>query len=643
MDEALLRHGRLHRILYAALTFAVILSGSSNAGAESPAEIKRNVVVVLPRFHDATRETFADLSDFARRQAEQLRSRAQSDPRYAKSETQDFVRQLDALALTYASYAQSSGHGSGWLWRPRRDDESAYIVTNRDVAGQARDVVIEFRRPTVKEVTGEVIYVSSTVDLAVIKIAAAEIPKGATGLELFGQSLSEGDPIFASGYPGTTTAKGRRASYSLTNGIVSNADFDTGLSDGLTLEHSATIDRGNSGGPLLMRTRSRSFRVVGINTAYNSSRRNSNLAIPAALVADELAAALEAQKVATDPPRMESELRATAEKLAVELGSARPDLKLLRGLIAYAYVGDSPDSLVAPVESWLDGKMDDATFAIYLLRPVEIARYVLLLDLHEAWGSHAGSVGEVRLARVIDRDEVGEGGPVRTIFEMHGKKREISWVWEQGSWRIAHAALPRSSSYKRSVNEDATELRERSRTADRNDTFEDDTLEYDDFDQSYSTFRQLDLWYGVHLGLGRGRFSFEAFLLDVEDQGDTTFSFGGEAGISFFENLSVAGELSYVRLFEDILRTAVVLQPEAAVVDEPVFVRGIGRLGGTFDLGAGNIRSAFLAVIGLGAEVRLEPNDPYVLMLRVDHERVLAQLSDPEVSAWRLVAGVRFR
>lgn len=153
--------------------------------------------------------------------------------------------------------------------RPRRDprtvqslgsgfviDPSGLIVTNNHVIADADEIVANFANGD--KLTAEVIGVDDKTDLALIKVTAEE-PLPATR---FGRSegLRVGDWVIAIGNPfgfgGTVTA-----------GIVSalDRDINSGPYDHF-IQTDASINRGNSGGPLF----NLGGEVVGINTAIMS-------------------------------------------------------------------------------------------------------------------------------------------------------------------------------------------------------------------------------------------------------------------------------------------------------------------------------------------------------------------------------------
>ncbi len=159
--------------------------------------------------------------------------------------------------------------GSGFVI----DAENGYIVTNNHVIRDAEDVRVTFHDD--RTIEAEIIGYDEKTDLAVLKVDPSK--KKLTAVK-FGDSnvLRVGDWVVAIGNPfglgGTVTA-----------GIISarQRDINSGPYDDY-LQTDASINRGNSGGPMF----DLDGQVIGINTAIFSPSGGSvgiGFAIPSAL------------------------------------------------------------------------------------------------------------------------------------------------------------------------------------------------------------------------------------------------------------------------------------------------------------------------------------------------------------------------
>ncbi len=211
--------------------------------------------------------------------------------------------------------------GSGFVFDP-----AGYILTNNHVIDGAASVTVTFQDGTI--LPAIIVGRDKAADLAVLKVAAGHPLPALT----FGDSgkLRVGDWVMAIGnpygLPGSTSA-----------GIVSALDrnINSGNYDDF-IQTDATINRGNSGGPLF----DMQGEVIGVNSAiYSPSGASDGIgfAIPSAMVAPV------AQELKTTGSM-------TRGWLGVATQEVTPQIQQLLGLpgIAGALVGGvSPDSPAA--------------------------------------------------------------------------------------------------------------------------------------------------------------------------------------------------------------------------------------------------------------------------------------------------------
>ncbi|MCY3024142.1 MAG: PDZ domain-containing protein [Planctomycetota bacterium] len=157
------------------------------------------------------------------------------------------------------------GTGSGAIISP-----DGYVVTNHHVAGHA--VALRCRLANREEVPATLVGTDPLADIAVIKLDLSARPAGAPPLTAarWGNSdvMQVGDPVYAMGCP-------LGLSQSVTRGILANKDMMVPKRMGDTFEldgeevgslvkwfgHDATIQPGNSGGPLV----NAKGEIVGVN------------------------------------------------------------------------------------------------------------------------------------------------------------------------------------------------------------------------------------------------------------------------------------------------------------------------------------------------------------------------------------------
>ncbi len=163
-----------------------------------------------------------------------------------------------------ANNQQSTGTG----FVVQTSGDYAYVVTNDHVVNGATDIVLSTQTSgplpavSVQEDTAD--------DLAVIKIAQPSEPLPAL---TWGQSEGAklGENVVAIGF-----ALGLKGEPTISNGIISALHRDVGQR-WLYLQHTAPINHGNSGGPLL----DLQGTVIGINTLLDENAQSVYFAIPA--------------------------------------------------------------------------------------------------------------------------------------------------------------------------------------------------------------------------------------------------------------------------------------------------------------------------------------------------------------------------
>ena len=165
------------------------------------------------------------------------------------------------------------GHGTGFIVYRGKEP---LIVTNRHVvAGAGR---LEARHADGSQLPPvRLTYVSREHDIAVLSFEKIDASIG-EGMAFAAEDPPELAPVIAAGFPGLLG----RASFQLTRGHVSNAKLllPDGARDVVFLQHTAVVDPGSSGGPLV----NERGEVVGINTRKATEREAVSFAIPGTIV-----------------------------------------------------------------------------------------------------------------------------------------------------------------------------------------------------------------------------------------------------------------------------------------------------------------------------------------------------------------------
>ncbi|NLX62818.1 MAG: PDZ domain-containing protein [Tissierellia bacterium] len=150
-------------------------------------------------------------------------------------------------------------------------DSNGYILTNSHVIdnGNAKNIRVLFDNGDEKE--AKVLWYDALLDLAIIKVDAKNLPVAKLGDS---DKLLVGEPAIAIGNP-----LGLEFQSTVTSGIISGLHRTINVEGNVIedlIQTDASINQGNSGGPLL----NSKGEVVGINTAKISSAEGLGFAIP---------------------------------------------------------------------------------------------------------------------------------------------------------------------------------------------------------------------------------------------------------------------------------------------------------------------------------------------------------------------------
>jgi len=167
-------------------------------------------------------------------------------------------------------------------------NNQGYIVTNAHVIRRAQKITVILHDAS--QLEAKLISADATSDLAVLKV---QPPEGTTLPFLpLGRSddLMVGETVIAIGNP-------LGYANSVTTGVVSAVERTLEFAGGVKCENlvqtDAPINPGNSGGPLL----NIRGEWIGINTAIRADARNIGFAIPADMVAAQLAKLLDFERI----------------------------------------------------------------------------------------------------------------------------------------------------------------------------------------------------------------------------------------------------------------------------------------------------------------------------------------------------------
>ncbi|MDF2678186.1 MAG: hypothetical protein K0Q97_2528 [Bacillota bacterium] len=157
--------------------------------------------------------------------------------------------------------------GSGFIVDP-----SGYILTNAHVIGDGEYENISVSLIDGTQEVGEVLWYDTSLDLAIVKINKTELP----AVEFAdSDTLKVGEPVVAIGNPMTLDLE-RTVTDGIISGLNRSISFESGTVIEPLIQTDASINSGNSGGPLF----NAEGKVIGINTAKMNSAEGLGFSIP---------------------------------------------------------------------------------------------------------------------------------------------------------------------------------------------------------------------------------------------------------------------------------------------------------------------------------------------------------------------------
>lgn len=378
------------------------------AFAASAQTLRETVAIVRPKLSESTQIFLTDFSKSLR-----------GDGFYAAA---------DVLQ----NYGKGS-FGTGFVYRDKHDNR-LYIITNRHVVEQADQVDIEFSLPdnsTKRFAACPVVGVHDDFDLAFIAL-----PEGANvpALETTDQGITDGTTVFTAGFP----ALEDRPSWQFGQGIVSNANA---LIKSLTnskelplIQHTAQVDAGSSGGPLLIRDEQAAtgYTVIGINTWKAAGRENTNFAIPARAIDDLL------QNYPSNTQLLLT--RDEVSKRATEmLRAAQSSYQAMMPFVSYQYVSNiSADTFYDLVIAASDPATDAMESCFEQGSPLEGIRIGLADIICRQFSGKNYTFSTVASLDTLARK-------AEVVYTAGNKSISTRWMMEQGRWRLVDAENVKAS------------------------------------------------------------------------------------------------------------------------------------------------------------------------------------------------------
>jgi serine protease Do len=315
-------------------------------------------------------------------------------------------------------FAEAEWGGSGFVVQDNSGDGMLRIVTNRHVAAGGEEAHVSFDGGDSYQ-KADIAFISDDVDLAILFVSGQRpgFPLG---------RASEAQSVSAAGYPGLNG----KPVWQVTQGNVSNvclkeSSFIADAPERCWLQHTAPIDPGSSGGPLLA-----GGVVVGVNTAFLGDRHSMFVALPSEHVSTALRLTNLARAHKGDAAWMRDELSKSCRAIFAELTSGSPKFDLIASRLSYRMVEKVGIDAVAAMDHPL-------MIQLFLVDPFRAMQSSLAFMIKRyIMGRGVVSADECRGINPND-DVLDMSRAVRITLPANGKPVEASFRFERGAWRLS--------------------------------------------------------------------------------------------------------------------------------------------------------------------------------------------------------------
>ena len=334
---------------------------------------------------------------------------------------------------TYSKAVDSyldGGFGSGFVWVAA--DGTNYIITNRHVVAQAATATVEFEDDATGEITKyenlKVVLTDDDIDIAILAFADGAKPFK-SGLKFYDGTLKDGQEVWSAGFPGL----GNEPVWQFGKGTVTNARakikelLDPEIST--IIQHSAQVDSGNTGGPLLIAS-GKDYVVAGINSRKAFYRDSTNFAIPASVI-KKMTDRIGGKETVTIEDR--------ASKFAMALSKTDGEYTSLVNFISFHKAAVDGLEDFNSVLKFAPTSVRSYISEAFSYDPADGLRYAIAYQMYKKYGSSSSKTysykSEVKEATDDSVTVVftsGEGDDAKSF--------ETTWIKEHGLWRLDASA-----------------------------------------------------------------------------------------------------------------------------------------------------------------------------------------------------------
>lgn len=380
------------------------------------AQVRNAVAIVRPQLTYEGTTTYLYISDYFKKENYQ--------------DISDYFRSMT-----------KGGHGSGYLTKDAAG--RTLVITAKHVVVFSDKASLEIQKDNgkvVKITDCPIIYRDDDVDFAVVLVPpekTADLGDDVVYLQLADGEPTDGTEVWSAGYPALLN----QPAWQLGKGNITNHRLVVealGLAESsVFIQHTAPIDPGNSGGPLLIGDPKdpASMRVLGINTWMALGRQSANFAVSIQNLKEAFGRIPAAEKDKTEQAAQVVESK--ARELIVELNKAEWSRFGANRYVSYKMAAKLGwNTFTEGLREESESSAKDWAARLFS-STVETLRQFLYLRMHKVI-YHAGT--PLEFVGIQPSPDISNGYRVEMV---RGKdKYSMDWVQEAGSWHVAALILP---------------------------------------------------------------------------------------------------------------------------------------------------------------------------------------------------------
>lgn len=385
------------------------------------AQVRKQVCIVRPNYSDEIKE---ELKDFI--------------PRLKKLELENPEEYIE-------NFIEKGSSGSGFIYVDEKGNN--YVITNRHVIADAKTCNVVFYKDKGKNVVYrdlKIFAANADLDLAILVFPDNKKPFD-SGLEFADDELQDGSTVYTAGYPGLLG----NPSWQFGSGFVTNESVEVEelIKPGLStvIQHSAQIDAGNSGGPLLVKVSEDSYKVAGINTWKIINRQDTNFAIPAKTIKKFIKDSISGKDQINDNPG--EAIKENAIQLQKVLNKFNVTFEEVSSFISINYIENEGKAIFDnAIKHCDDNNRKTMNEILKKYSPIEGMRYAIGWYIFHEYHKYEykmskeqkSTVEESKLPDILPAEQLDGSDIWATLLYNKSSNRcaKTEWIYTNGGWEL---------------------------------------------------------------------------------------------------------------------------------------------------------------------------------------------------------------